>query len=397
MAKERSRGEGSLYQRHDHASCPKVGPDGKRPEHRCRGRWVGSIEVTEGAIRRRAVFYGRTKADVKASIKRAQARVDLGAPAKDAKALLSVVVTAWIASTLEASDLKPSTKATYATLLRSQVLTDDIASKPLADLKPGHVEQLTVRMRDKGCSPSTIRQTYTVLRSVLETAVRDELLASNPATKVKRPGVPRTEAHYLSIAEVASLLEATKKSRYAPLLRLLVATGLRRGEALALRWSDVDLTNGLLRVRGTLSRANGHLVISEPKTERSRRDVPLSPTTVALLRSVKASQAAERLKAASIWVETGLVFTTERGTAVDPRNALRAIRTAAKALGMSGVGLHTLRHSFATHMLAAGVPLHTVSELLGHSSVAVTGDVYGHVSTEGARSAVERLSATMGW
>jgi hypothetical protein len=191
------------------------------------GGWVGTIEVTEGATRRRAAFYGRTKADVKASIKQAQARVDVGAPAKDAKALLSAVLTAWIASTLEASDLKPSTKATYTTLLRSQVLTDDIASKPLADLKPGHVEQLTVRMRDKGCSPSTIRQTYTVLRSVLETAVRDELLASNPATKVKRPGVPRTEAHYLSIAEVA------KKSRYAPLLRLLVATGLRRGEALA--------------------------------------------------------------------------------------------------------------------------------------------------------------------
>jgi integrase len=180
---------------------------------------------------------------------------------------------------------------------------------------------------------------------------------------------------------------------------LLAATGLRRGEALALGWSDVDLTNGLLPVRGTLSQVNGHLVISEPKTERSRRDVPLSPRTVALLRSVKASQAAERLKAASIWVQTGLVFTTESGTAVDPRNALRAISTAAKALGMSGVGLHTLRlwNSFATHMLAAGVPLHTVSELLGHSSVAVTGDVYGHVSTEGARSAVQRLSAVMGW
>jgi integrase len=93
--------------------------------------------------------------------------------------------------------------------------------------------------------------------------VRDELLASNPAARVKRPGVSRTEAHYLSIAEVASLLEAVKDSRYAPLLRLLVATGLRRGEALALRWSDVDLTNGLLRVRGTLLRVNGHLVISE--------------------------------------------------------------------------------------------------------------------------------------
>ena len=150
-------------------------------------------------------------------------------------------------------------------------------------------------MRVKGCSPSTVRQTYTVLRSVLETAVRDDLLAGNPAATVKRPGVPRTEAHYLSIAEVASLLEAVKDSRYAPLLRLLVATGLRRGEALALRWSDVALTNGLLRLRGT--RANGHVVISEPKTERSRRDVPLSPATVALLggsRQAKRSSGSRR-------------------------------------------------------------------------------------------------------
>lgn len=390
----RSNGEGSLYQRHDHVSCPEVGPDDERPAHRCRGRWVGAVTLDSG---KRAVFYGATKADVKGAIKQAQARMDVGAPAKDAKTPLSVVVTGWIASTLEASDRKPSTKVTYATLLRSQVLTDDIASKPLADLKPSHVEQLAVRMRVKGCSPSTVRQTYTVLRSVLETAVRDELLATNPAARVKRPGVPRTEARYLTITEVAVLLEVAKDSRYAPLFRLLVSTGLRRGEALALRWQDVDLTNGLLRVRGTLSRVDGHLVIGEPKTERSRRDVPLSPTTVALLRSVKVSQAVERLKAASIWIETGHVFTTQIGTAVDPRNALRAISTAAKASGMHDVGLHTLRHSFATHMLEAGVPLHTVSELLGHSSVAVTGDVYGHVSTEGARSAIERLSAAMGW
>jgi len=227
--------------------------------------------------------------------------------------------------------------------------------------------------------------------------VRDELLASNPAARVKRPGVSRTEARYLSGAEVAVLLEAAKDSRHAPLMRLLVSTGLRRGEALALRWQDVDLTNGVLRVRGTLSRLGGQLVIGEPKTERSRRDVPLSPGTVALLRSVKVKQAVERLKAGSVWVESGHVFTTETGTAVDPRNALRAISTAAKACGMTGVGLHTLRHSAATAMLEAGVPLRTVSELLRHSSVAVTGDVYAHVSTEGARSAVERLQAAMGW
>src|SRR5674476_488143 len=142
--------------------------------------------------------------------------------------------------------------------------------------------------------------------------------------------------------------------------------GVRRW---ALHWSDADLTNGLLRVRGTLSRVNGHLVISKPKTLVSLRrsaHALTCPSPPRLWRSwvVKASQVGGRVKAASIWVETGLVFITESGTAVDPRKALRAISTAAKALGMSGVNLHTLRHSFGTHMPAAGVPLHTVSELL---------------------------------
>jgi integrase len=204
---------------------------------------------------------------------------------------------------------------------------------------------MSASIRPRARARRLIRQTYTVLRSVLETAVRDELLATNPAAKAKRPGVPRVEARYLSVAEVGVLLEAAKDSRYAPLLRLLVSTGLRRGEALALRWQDVDLTNGVLRVHGTLSRVGGQLVIGEPKTKRSRRDVPLSPATVALLRSVKVGQAGERLKAGSVWVESGLVFTTEFGTAVDPRNALRSITTTAKACGMTGVGLHTLRHS----------------------------------------------------
>ena len=92
-----------------------------------------------------------------------------------------------------------------------------------------------------------------------------------------------------------------------------------------------------------------------------------------------------------------LAFTTESGTAVDPRSTLRAISTATKDLGVSGVGLHTLTHSIATHILAAGVPLHTVSELLGHSFVAVTVEVQGHVANQSARFAVRRLSAAMGW
>jgi integrase len=160
---------------------------------------------------------------------------------------------------------------------------------------------------------------------------------------------------------VRSLLLAAKPSRYAPLFELLVNTGLRRGEALALHWSDLDFDNKLLRVRGTLARVAGELFVTETKT-RSRRVVPLSPAAERLLRDVRANQRAERLRAGSMWQPTPYVFTTELGEPCDPRNALRALKTAAKRARLpSSVGLHTLRHSAASVMLSAGVPLKVVS------------------------------------
>jgi integrase len=172
---------------------------------------------------------------------------------------------------------------------------------------------------------------------------------------------------------------------------------LRRGEALALHWSDIDLTNGYLTVRGTLTRTRAGLKISSPKTERSRRTIPLVASTVATLVGVRDAQQAERKRAGSAWHEHHLVFSTETGSFVDPRNAFRAITSAAKRAGLHRVGLHTLRHTAASIMIEAAVPLKTVSEILGHTSIQVTGDIYGHVSTEGARAAMERLSTALGW
>jgi integrase len=121
-------------------------------------------------------------------------------------------------------------------------------------------------------------------------------------------------------------------------------TGLRRGEALALRWSDVDLEADVLRVRGTLARVDGALVVTEPKTAKSRRSVPLSATAGRVLREVRTAQAAERLRAGSAWQQTGYVFTTELGTPYEPRNSLRALQSAAAHAGLPDIGLHTLRH-----------------------------------------------------
>ena len=170
---------------------------------------------------------------------------------------------------------------------------------------------------------------------------------------------------------------------------LIASTGLRKGEALALRWDRVDLGAGTLKVAATLGRIGDRLVISEPKTARSRRTVPLSPASVAMLRKHRTEQKAERLRAGNQWTDSGLVFTTELGGPVDPRNLLRVIEAAAKTAGVEGVGVHTLRHSAAVAWLEAGVHIKAVADLLGHSSIAITGDMYGHTSDDTARAAID--------
>lgn len=378
MAGKRGNGEGSVYRRDD-------------------GRWVAAFSYVDEATGRtkRSVSYGKTKAEAVAKREERRKRVEKGQPVRDARVTLADFVARWTESTLQVADLKATTRATYATLARRYLGGDGIGAVTLDRLKPTDVERLVLHMREAGKSQSTIRQTYTVLRKVLDAAVRDGYVARNVAALVKRPGVDRHEAEFLTAAELGRLLKAADGSRYAAFLTLLAYTGLRRGEGLALRWADVNLDEGTLYVRGTLARVEGALTITEPKTDRSRRVVPLAAPVVALLKSHHARQAAERLHAGPMWEESGLVFTTATGAPVDPRNALRAFTVAAKAADLSGISLHTLRHSAASAMLGAGVPLTAVSEVLGHSSVAITGDVYGHIAPDLKRSALDALAGAL--
>lgn len=389
---------GSVFRRHDDPSCPPIGTDGKRPEHRCKGRWTGTLELgPQGGKRRRVTFFGHTQREVREKLAEAQRRHDSGVPVRDSRTPLSVYVDHWMATTLDASDRKRSTKATYRALLNTHVVTDSMALRPLGRIGPTDIESFVIRMRDKGLADSTIRQIHIVIRQVLATAVRDHLISANPAAQVRRPALRTKEADSLTPGQVALLLKSASGSRYEPLMRLLVSTGLRKGEALALHWSDVDLENGYLSVRATLSRSEGRLQLDAPKTERSRRTIPISAPTVLALRELRAAQAEERGQLGPNWTAGDLVFTSEAGAPVDPRNALRAVKVAARKAGLPSIGVHTLRHSAASAMLEAGVPLHTVSEILGHASIQVTGDIYGHVSTEGARSAIDRLAEALGW
>jgi len=170
-------------------------------------------------------------------------------------------------------------------------------------------------------------------------------------------------------------------------LRLILGTGLRRGEALALRWADVRLDRCELSIKGSLTRRGRELVVSDAKTQRSRRVVSLSPAMVRLITEHRAEQVAERLRAGNLWEDTGFIFATEFGCPVDPRNLLRTTTIAAKRARLPQISVHTLRHTYATTALLNGVPMHVVSRNLGHSSIMISADIYGHLTDDAARSA----------
>jgi integrase len=383
----------------------------KRPN----GTWEARLSYVDGdGTLRRASVYGKTQREVRAKLKAARERTDAGSPATDDKMALAAWMARWRETTLAASDRKEATRSLYASLSRKHIEAGVIGQTSLAKLRPSDVEKLILNMRAqmkpgeptdddpnpeplRALSDSTIRSTYTVLRLGLDGAVRDGLLARNPATSVQRPGVARKEAAHLDPQRVTELLAAAESSRYHTALLLIATTGLRRGECLALRWADdVDLDAGTVRVRDTVQRIDGKLSTGPVKTERSRRTIPLSPAVVAMLRRHRLTQLEERMRAANQWTDTGLVFTTDLGHVVEPRNLLRVVEAAAKRIGLDKVGAHTLRHSAATAWLEAGVHIRQVSDLLGHSSVAITGDVYGHGSDQSARAAVDSLSGVLG-
>lgn len=355
----------------------------KRPD----GRYQRKISTPEGPIS----VYGNTMSELRTKEQAVRERLAMGAPVRDATRSTESWLNEWTATDLRISDRAESTKLMYESYCRTWLIPA-LGSVRLDRLTPGDVIRLMIAMKDAGKSESTRRNAYTVLRKALDDAVINGLLAANPVHRVKQPQPKRPEASYLTTDEVRKLLVEAADYRYADVLKLIVLTGLRRGEALALRWSDIDLDKAEGRVVGSLVRQRGALLTVPPKTQRSRRTIALSVEAVALLRARKTAQAAERLRVGNMWTDSGLVFTTEFGKPVEPQNLLRLTRIAAENAGLTGVKVHTLRHTYATVALMADVPLKVVSTNMGHASIQITADTYGHVTDVAARAGAEAVS-----
>ncbi|WP_432571177.1 site-specific integrase [Kineococcus sp. SYSU DK005] len=360
------------------------------------GRWVARLVVEEGGRARRRTFYGKTRKEALEKLREAQRRVEDGGPVVDSSAPLSAFLVKWRATTLEAAELKPTTRENYATLCRRH-LEPTLGHIALGKLTPADVEALVLAKRREGLSDATIRLIYTTLRRALDAAVRDGLVRRNVASAVSRPRVGHREAKVLTPLQAQQLLDAARGDRLFAFFAVAMGCGLRRGEGLALRWADVDLDEGLLRVGRTLSRTKDGLVFTEPKSARSRRTVPLPRQLVDELRRHRQRQLEERLLVASEWEDNDLVFPSRLGTPLDPRNALRAFQAAVTRAGLPMVGLHTLRHTCASLLLAQGVHPRVVMETLGHSGISITMDTYSHVMPQQQREAADHLAAALSW
>jgi integrase len=374
----------------------KVRGDGEGSVYREGQWWRAAVSYRDPATgqRRQRRVKARTKAEAIAALEQLRGRARAGQPLRDSRVTVRAWADHWQATVLPASSRRPTTQTTYRALVAASVVPY-LGGVPLEELRPSVVEGWLGTLQSRGLSDSTRRQALTVLRAMLDSAVRDGLLASNPTLSVARPTVRRTEAHSYTPAQLRLLVQAADGHRLRPLLIVLAGTGLRRGEALGLAWSHVDLERGELRVRQTLVRTEAGLVTQEPKTRNGWRTVPLSAPVVAALREQRRQQAEDRLRAGVSWIPTAYVFTTEAGTPLDPRNVSRWYAGLVAQTGVGG-SVHTLRHTALTSMALAGVPLHVVSRIAGHESISTTADLYGHVTEEATRDALTRGAEALG-
>jgi integrase len=238
-------------------------------------------------------------------------------------------------------------------------------------------------------SPRTVAYVHTILHRAFRDAVRWNLIVRNPADQADPPrGRPteRVRARTWTGEEIARFLDATADSRYSPLWRLIATTGMRRGEALGLRWDDIDLSEGRLSVNRTLVQVGDYRsgdtgsAWGTPKTARGRRAISLDPETVAALRAHRSRQHQERLAAGSLYGDQGLVFCSRIGHPMHPKVVSNQFRKAVARHAMPYLSVHGLRHSWATLALQAGIHPKIVQERLGHSTISITLDIYSHVN-----------------
>jgi integrase len=290
--------------------------------------------------------------------------------------------------------LRATTRARYTSIVNRH-LVPELGATRLQELTADRLTKWYRRLTRAGLAPKTVRNVHGVIHKALKDAVKRGLVSQNVAD-VAADELPDLEHHEMrtwSQAQLNAWLASVQDDRLSAAWRLVAYTGLRRGEVLGLRWDDVDLANGAVRVSEALVMVNYTVQVSRPKTERSRRTIALDAVTLAALRGWRKRQNEEHLQVGARYVQSGRVFTNPDGSQIHPQRFSDWFEQRARAAKVPVIRLHDVRHTHASRGLEAGVPLLVMSRRLGHVSSAFTADVYGHVLPAQDKEAAEQIAA----
>jgi len=375
MPKKRANGEGNIRKRKD-------------------GRWEGRYTAGHDPATGKPIYknvLGKTQAEVKEKLKRAIEETRGLDIVKAGQYTLGQWMDVWFENYAKLK-VRPSSHQTYKGYINNHI-KPYVGSIPLSKLTSldlqklykmllteGRIDRIESKNQPKGLSAKTVRNINQIISSALNLAKEQKLLASNPAEACALPRVEHREMKTLPVEQLTSFLREAKETGVYEMYYIELATGLRRGELLGLKWQDIDMVNGTIRVQRQVARIDGEIVEAPLKTKNSYRTVSIGPDAIEVLKEQKKKVG-----------DSEYVFPSPNGGPISPDSVLNMLHRVLERAGLPKIRFHDLRHTFATLALQNGVDIKTVSGMLGHFSAGFTLDTYAHVTTSAQREAANTM------
>lgn len=367
---KRGNGEGSIYQD-------------------SRGLYRAAITLDNG---KRKYLSGRTRQAVAKKLGAALEARENGTIITAPRQTVAQFFERWLADVVR-PNLRPRSYSVYEGKTRLHIVPE-LGRVQMTALTPQHLQRLYARKLDQGLAPKSVNNLHVVIHRALTYALRWGVVARNVADAVEPPRVPVREVDPFTPDQIATLLDAIRGHRHERLWVTMLATGMRFGEAAALRWADVELGARVIHVRHTLGPKGKHrgAMFAEPKTNKGRRDVPLPAIAVEALAAQLASDDVER-EFVPGWRDLDLVFPSSIGTPLNESHVLARFQRVLEAAGLPKRRMHDLRHTYATRLFALGQHPRAVQDLLGHSRFEITMNLYTATVPEVLREAADRMDS----
>ena len=366
MTRRRGNNEGCIYQRKDGLWCAQVSLEG-----------------------RRLTKYEKTQKDCREWIKQTLKKIDGGLTFEGTQITLERFMEGWLNG--KKISRRPGTVHSYRRIAERDILPM-MGRMRLKDILPGHVNQLYGNMTAEGKGARTIQLVHVVLHCVLEQAVRENILGRNPLDAVERPRVETAEFQILNEEQVRQFMIFASDSPYASLFHLALTSGMRKGELLGLKWTDVNWDRCILNVHRQLQTVPGQgYCLVAPKTKAGHRQIKLGQGTMVQLEAHRKEQELVKKAARDKWQENEMIFTTWIGTYLDQSKVSKELKRILKKAGLPNIRFHDLRHTSISFQLEMGTSLNTVQQRAGHSKASVTSDIYGHTLEHSQDVAAERI------